>query len=207
MWLITSDCCGLFCAIFTYFTVVFVYIGFIRIGIWEDIQEGRYTAALHFMVFQYHCFMIFWSHWKTMTTQPGLLPYNVDTLNYKKLDKKLCNIIDQIGRRMKKLETLIKQGVNAQKPIGMEIMDKTDLLHLNRGAEMTESDDDYGADECRYERRRDKISSSMQRSIDRLLGCTIDTTGRAKEGGENESIIDANGKITFDRRLYDFDTY
>jgi len=206
MWLITSDCCGLFCAFFTYFTVVFVYVGFIRIGIWEDIQEGRYQGALHFIVFQYNCFMIFWAHWKTMTTEPGLMSCNIDTLDYKRLDKKLCLIIEQIGKRMKKLETLIKNGANSQKLLGVEVMDKTDLLYLNQGAEMTESDDDYGADECGHYRSRDKISGSMQRSIDRLLGCTIDTTGKQKKDGE-ETIIDADGKITFDRRLYDFDTY
>ena len=36
MWLILEEC-GVFCAMFTYFIVVAVYFGFIRIGIWEEI--------------------------------------------------------------------------------------------------------------------------------------------------------------------------
>ena len=75
---------------------------------------------------------------------------------------------------------------------------------------MTESEDDYGDHEHdHYEtRRRNKISSSMQRSIDRLLGCTVDpSSGKRKSSGEDDAIIDENGKITFDRRLFDFDTY
>lgn len=107
MWLVLNDCCGMFCAAFTYFTVVFVYIGFIRIGIWEGLVEGNLISLLHYLVFQYNCFMIFWSHFKCMTTQPGLLPQGVMSLNYEKLPKGITNVIDQTGSRMKKLETYI----------------------------------------------------------------------------------------------------
>lgn len=40
MWLITNDWCGMGCAIATYLIVVVVYIGFIRIGIHEGLQDG-----------------------------------------------------------------------------------------------------------------------------------------------------------------------
>ena len=51
MWLVTNDWCGLACAACTYFIVVFVYFGFIRIGIWEQLVEGDNKAYLHFIVF------------------------------------------------------------------------------------------------------------------------------------------------------------
>lgn len=39
------------------------------------------------------------------------------------------------------------------------------------------------------------------------MGCTIDTrTGKRKDDAD-DAIIDENGKITFDRRLFDFETY
>lgn len=37
MWLVTNDWCGLACAMITYIIVIVVYIGFIRIGIWDEI--------------------------------------------------------------------------------------------------------------------------------------------------------------------------
>ena len=73
MWLIKEEC-GVCCALFTYFIVVFVYLGFVRIGIWEEIQAGEPMAIIHFIIFQYNCFMIFMSHFKCMTTEPGVLP-------------------------------------------------------------------------------------------------------------------------------------
>ena len=89
MWLILGDCGGWLAVSLTYFTVVFVYIGFIRIGIWEGLQSGSLIAPFHFIIFQYNCFMIFWSHFKCMTTEPGLLPRGVDTLDYRKLPNQL----------------------------------------------------------------------------------------------------------------------
>jgi len=46
------------------------------------------------------------------------------------------------------------------------------------------------------------MSSSMQRSIDRLLKATYED-GSPKGG----KIIDENGKIKFNRLMYDLDTY
>jgi hypothetical protein len=42
-----------------------------------------------------------------MTTEPGILPRDVARLRYDLLPKGLCNVIDQVGSRMKKLETYI----------------------------------------------------------------------------------------------------
>ena len=45
----------------------------------------------------------------------------------------------------------------------------------------------------------------MQRSIDRLLNSTIESKN---EGGDPANrVIDENGKIKFDRRLFDLDTF
>jgi hypothetical protein len=103
-----SDWCGLVCALVTYGIVVSVYLGFIRIGIWEGICNGDLRSMLHFIVFQYHCFLIFWSHFKTMTTEPGVLPKYVEELQYDRLPDQLKIMVDQVGKRMKHLEHVIK---------------------------------------------------------------------------------------------------
>ena len=51
MWLILNDVCGLVCVVFTYLVVIVVYLGFIRIGIWEQIQAGDIKALIHFSIF------------------------------------------------------------------------------------------------------------------------------------------------------------
>ena len=108
MWLVLRDWCGLACALVTYGIVTSVYVGFIRIGIWEGICNGEISSLLHFIVFQYHCFLIFWSHFKTMTTNPGALPQNVDELHYERLPNQLKTMVDQVGKRMKHIEHVIK---------------------------------------------------------------------------------------------------
>lgn len=79
MWLIIEEC-GVCCAFITYFVVTFVYWGFIRVGIWEMIQVKDPMALFHFVIFQYNCIMIFTSHFKCMTTEPGCLPKDTDEL-------------------------------------------------------------------------------------------------------------------------------
>ena len=74
MWLILNDWCGLMCAIFTYLIVAIVYWGFIRIGIWENMLNGEISVMIHYIIFQFNCIMIFWCHWKCMTSDPGSLP-------------------------------------------------------------------------------------------------------------------------------------
>ena len=126
MWLVLNDICGLFCAIITYFVVVFVYLGFVRVGIWERMLEGDLRALVHFVVFQYHCFMIFWAHWKCMTTEPGVLPKLTCTLQYERLPEHLKKIVEQVGLRTKKLEALIRleaKAKTANANSGVDIID------------------------------------------------------------------------------------
>ena len=69
--------------------MVAVYLGFIRIGIWEDMYDHPWYALANFVVFQYHCFMIFMSHFKCMTTEPGLLPKERDMLRFQLLNESM----------------------------------------------------------------------------------------------------------------------
>ncbi len=59
MWLVLNDWCGLGCALFTYVIVVVVYIGFVRIGIWEPLQRGEINALTNFITFQWWCIIYF----------------------------------------------------------------------------------------------------------------------------------------------------
>ena len=97
MWLV-MEACGIVCSIFTYIIVTSVFLGFIRIGIWEDIQDGNYVIWVpHLVVFAFNCFMIFMSHFKCMTTEPGLLPKETEELDFAKLPKQLKVIIKKLG--------------------------------------------------------------------------------------------------------------
>ena len=107
MWLIVEEC-GVACAIITYVVVVTVYLGFIRVGVWEEVQEGDTNAFVHFFIFQYHCFLIFWSHFKCMTTEPGLLPKETEELEFEKIPERTRAILIHIAKRTKELETDIR---------------------------------------------------------------------------------------------------
>lgn len=107
MWLILEEC-GVVCSIFTYFVVVFVYFGFIRVGIWEELLDGDVRAYIHFAIFQYHCFMIFLSHFKCMTTEPGVLPKDQEVLHFTKLPQELKKMLWSIAKEMRKLESSIR---------------------------------------------------------------------------------------------------
>ena len=109
MWLILEEC-GAFCAMFTYFVVVFVYFGFVRIGVWEEILQGDVRAYVHFMVFQYHCFMIFLCHFKCMTSEPGVLPKDYEMLQFTKLPMALKKMLRSIAKEMKKVEQGIRSS-------------------------------------------------------------------------------------------------
>ena len=63
IWFIIESA-GLVCTIMTYSIVLTVMVGFIRVGIWEGLLDGDYYSYLHLAVFQYHCALIFWSHFK-----------------------------------------------------------------------------------------------------------------------------------------------
>ena len=107
MWLILEEC-GVACSIFTYFIVVSVYFGFVRIGIWEEALEGDTAAFIHFAVFQYHCFLIFLSHFKCMTTEPGVLPKDCEVLQYVKLPAELKKMLRSIAKEMRSVEASIR---------------------------------------------------------------------------------------------------
>jgi len=47
----------------------------------------------------------------------------------------------------------------------------------------------------------------MQRGIDRLLRSTLDDQKKIADGEKEGSFIDKDGKIKFDRRLYDLDVF
>ena len=147
-WFITSDWSGLLCAGITYFVVVFVYFGFIRIGIWEDMLKGSLSALVHFIIFQYHCFMIFWCHFRTMTTEPGCIPADIEVLNFDLLPKHIRIMIEQIGTRMKQLDILIKE-----EKIIEQTLDRKDIGKLALGAEDTSSSEGDSDDPDYYERR------------------------------------------------------
>ncbi len=87
---------GNLCALLTYVIVLVVQVGFIRIGIWEELLDGSYPAFAHLIVFQYHCAMIFWSHFKCMTTEPGILPKDCDKILFKKLAPELQKALKMI---------------------------------------------------------------------------------------------------------------
>ena len=55
--------------------------------------------------------------------------------------------------------------------------------------------------------RRTGLSSSMERSIKRLLRATVKDKSEKSEGDSNDDIVDASGKIMFDRRRFDLDMY
>lgn len=48
--------------------------------------------------------MIFLSHFKCMTTEPGILPKEQEVLRFTKLPKELKRMLRSIGKETKKLE-------------------------------------------------------------------------------------------------------
>lgn len=86
MWLIVETA-GLVCGSLTYFIVFFVQLGFIRIGVWEGMQAGNWWDYAHFCIFQYHVALIYFSHFRCMTTEPGVIPKNYEELDIKLMSK------------------------------------------------------------------------------------------------------------------------
>jgi hypothetical protein len=80
---------GWICCVITHCTVITVGIGFIRAALWEDILAGEWSAFVHLLIFQYHCFMIYWSHIKCMTTEPGVLPKDYDELDFNQMSQEI----------------------------------------------------------------------------------------------------------------------
>ena len=101
------------CAILTYVIVLTVQVGMIRVGIWEGLLRGDIKSIVNLVVFQYHCMLIFWSHFKCMTTEPGVLPKNYDTLSFKKIAPPLAKAIMGVMGEIDKMKT-DHQGQQAQ---------------------------------------------------------------------------------------------
>ena len=70
--------------------------------------------------------MIFWSHFKTMTSEPGVIPRCVDELYYHRLPKDLRKLVKAVGQRMKQLEHVILEEQKANID-GSEVIDKSQL--------------------------------------------------------------------------------
>ena len=100
MWLIV-ECAGVICAFLTYVIVLTVQVGMIRVGIWEGLLKGDMKAWIHLFVFQYHCIMIFWSPFKCMTSEPGVLPKNYDTLSFSKMAPGMVQAILGVKKQVK----------------------------------------------------------------------------------------------------------
>lgn len=52
--------------------------------------------------------MIFFSHFKCMTTNPGTLSKNYETLSFSKLPENMQKLIVRIGENMRKYEVCIR---------------------------------------------------------------------------------------------------
>jgi hypothetical protein len=95
MWFVI-EACGLVCVVITYFTVFTVQLGFIRLGIWDDLLAGSWWAIAHLLIFSYSVFMIIASHIKCMTSEPGILPRDYEELDSNKLPPELSQALSQI---------------------------------------------------------------------------------------------------------------
>ena len=108
MWLI-CECAGAICAILTYVIVLVVQWGLVRVGLWEGLQAGESRAYWHLAIFQYHCLMIFWSHFKCMTTEPGVLPKLYEKLDFAKISPDLRGALVAVEKEVKVLEAEVQE--------------------------------------------------------------------------------------------------
>ena len=221
---------GGFCALITYLIVIVVQIGFIRIGVWEGLVQEENWAYINTSIFMTTCFLIFWSHFKCMTTEPGVIPKKLKTLNYKRLPDHMKQIILQLAWRVQNLQDSIKADSQKTKtdkknkgkktkdgeedeiepPPVVDYIHKKDLKNLSKGAEDTSSPEEDDSDEyAEKQKRRTGFSTSMERSIKRLLRATLKEkkTPSDKSEGSDDDIVGKDGKITFDRRKFDLDMY
>ncbi len=96
MWFIW-EACGIACIIITYLTVLVVGMAFIRVGIWEELLEGKTSAFIHLGIFTYHCVLIFISHFKCMTSEPGLLPMKQDKLRLNLMHEQVKDLYFEVN--------------------------------------------------------------------------------------------------------------
>ena len=101
MWFI-CDTAGLACVTITYLTVLIVQIGFFRIGVWEGLLEGDLSAYVHTVIFQYHVMLIYLSHIKCMTTEPGVLRTGYEELDLNKMSPTLISTVFAVKDELKR---------------------------------------------------------------------------------------------------------
>lgn len=200
-------------------------------------MEQEQWAYINLIVFMATCFLIFWCHFKCMTTEPGCIPKKLMTLDYVGLPDHMKTMIVQLAWRIQNLQESIKndkfenlaknQGKkksnNSDKkedskedeaPPIIDYIDKKDIRTLSKGAEDTSSDSCCDSEDWQSRRkRRTGLTTSMERSMKRLLKVTLkekkNSKSKSGKGGDESSddIVDKDGKIKFDRRQFDLDLY
>ena len=76
----------------------------IRIALWEGLVNGDMSALIHLFIFQYHTTLIYWSHFKCMTTEPGVLPKNYGTLSFGKIAPEMIRTILGVKKHINSIE-------------------------------------------------------------------------------------------------------
>ena len=170
-----------------------------RIGIWDSLMEREQWAYNNLIVFCVTCFLIFWSHFKCMTTEPGCIPKKLQTLNYMGLPAHMRTMIVQLAWRIQNLQDSIrndktkmekkkgdKEASKKKKDTGEEgeesddpppivdYIDKKDIRNLAKGAEDTSSDSCNDSDDIQTRRKKLRgLTTSMERNMRRLLRASI----------------------------------
>lgn len=76
------------------------------------------------------------------------------------------------------------------------------------GAEITDTEDEDEDEDVEGKQIKKKtMSSSMERSIDRLLEANKSAQNRGGEEAQKAGIFDDDGNVRFDRRKYDLETF
>jgi len=143
MWFVV-ECCGLACVVITYLTVIIVQIGVVRVGIWDDLLAGEKGAYIHFAIFMYHCFMIFASHFKCMTSEPGILPKNVEKL-------KLSLMHEQVQKLYKEVSTFAVKVKEEDEKMKQEIFDSSS--EFSDGEEEPDSEEEQEKQKLRAKKK------------------------------------------------------
>ena len=79
-------------------------MGMIRIGLWEGLVKGDMTSLIHLAIFQYHTTLIFWSHFKCMTSEPGVLPKSYGTLSFSKIAPEMIRTMLGVKKHITAIE-------------------------------------------------------------------------------------------------------
>ena len=69
----------------TLLSIIFLFIVFVRILIWEELLQGTYLGKVKFVLFKLVCILIIWSYIKSVITKPGYLQKNKEKLCFKAL--------------------------------------------------------------------------------------------------------------------------